>query len=76
MKKRLLFLFISLALLITTAQAGFMETVPVGDEVYGWIYDYVDELYARGFIKSIHVGTKPYFRDQIAKELLLVRDKY
>ncbi len=75
MKKRLLFLFISLALLITTAQAGFMETVPVGDEVYGWIYDYVDELYARGFIKSIHVGTKPYFRDQIAKELLLVRDK-
>ena len=75
MKKKSLFLFISLALLMATAQAGFMETVPVGEGVYEWIYDYVDELYTRGLIKGLHMGTKPYFRDQIAKELLLLRDK-
>jgi hypothetical protein len=47
----------------------------VGEEVYGWIYDYLDELYARGLIKGLHMGTKPYFRDQIAEELMLLRDK-
>lgn len=75
MKKIFLFLFISLMLSISITQAGLMETVPVGEEVYGWIYDYLDELYARGFIKDLHMGTKPYFRDQIAKELLSLRDK-
>ena len=75
MRKITLFLFISLILLISVAQASLMETVPVGDEVYGWIYDYLDELYARGLIKGLHMGTKPYFRDQIAKELLSLRDK-
>jgi hypothetical protein len=75
MKKISLFLFVSLFLLISVTQAGLMETVPVGEEVYGWIYDYLDELYARGFIKDLHMGTKPYFRDQIAKELLSLREK-
>ncbi|MFQ6003637.1 MAG: capsule assembly Wzi family protein, partial [Candidatus Zixiibacteriota bacterium] len=75
MKKKLLFLFTLLMLSIATAQAGFMETVPLGEQVYGWIYDYLDELYVRGFIKGLHMGTKPYFRGQIAKELLLLRDE-
>ncbi len=75
MKRKNLFLLISLMLLITTAQAGFTETIPVGERVYEWIYQYLDELYARGHIKGLHMGTKPYFRDQIAKELLLLREK-
>jgi hypothetical protein len=75
MRKISLFLFISLILLISVARASLMETVPVGDGVYGWIYDYLDELYARGLIKGLHIGTKPYFRDQIVKELLSLRDK-
>lgn len=75
MKKNSLFLFISLMLLSSVVQAGLMETVPVGEKVYVWIYDYLDELYARGLIKGLHIGTKPYFRDQIATELLLLRDK-
>jgi hypothetical protein len=75
MKKILLSLLVSLMLSLTVAHAGLMETVPVGEEVYGWIYDYLDELYARGFIKDLHMGTKPYFRDQIARELLSLREK-
>jgi hypothetical protein len=75
MKRELLILLVLPALLMTTAQAGFMETVPVGDKVYEWIYDYLDELYARGLIEGLHLGTKPYFRDQIAEELLSLRDK-
>ena len=75
MKNKLLFLFIFLAMFTTSAQAGFMETIPVGEGIYEWIYDYLDELYARGLIEGLHLGTKPYFRDQIAEELLSLREK-
>ncbi len=74
MKNRVVFLLLLLTFLTTTAQAGFMETVPVGEAAYEWIYDYLDELHARGLVKGLHIGTKPYFRDQIAKELLSLRD--
>jgi hypothetical protein len=75
MKNKLLIILVLLAWSMTTAQAGFMETVPVGERVYEWVYEYLDELHARGLIKGLHMGTKPYFRQQIVDELLLLRDK-
>ncbi len=58
-----------------SAQAGQMETVPVGDKSYEWIYDYIDKLYLRGYFKEIHIGTKPYYRGDIAKALIDLRKK-
>jgi hypothetical protein len=55
--------------------AGLMETIPVGEEVYGWIYEYIDELYVRGFLTEIHLGTKPYYRGEVAQALVSVREK-
>ncbi|MCK4403626.1 MAG: hypothetical protein KAW02_00925 [candidate division Zixibacteria bacterium] len=60
---------------INIAQAGLMETIPVGEEVYRWVYEYLDELYARGLITELHLGTKPYFRGKVAEELLSLREK-
>jgi hypothetical protein len=65
-----------LALLFSNAsQAGIMETVPVGDEVYGWVYEYLSELHGRGLIGNLHLGTKPYLRGEIASELLSLRER-
>ena len=52
-----------------------METIPVGEEVYKWVYEHLDELYARGLITYPHLGTKPYFRGKVAEELLSLREK-
>lgn len=60
---------------INITQAGMMETVPVGEEIYRWVYEYLDELYARGLITDLHLGTKPYFRGKVAQELLSLREK-
>ena len=68
-------LFVTFMVSTNATQAGMMETVPVGEEVYRWIYEYLDELYTRGLITDIHLGTKPYFRGQIARALLSVREK-
>jgi hypothetical protein len=68
-------LFLLVLLLSAASQAGMMETVPVGDEIYGWIYEYLDELYARGLINSLQMGTKPYFRGEIAGQLLSLRER-
>lgn len=60
---------------INIAQAGLMETVPVGEQVYRWVYEYLDELYVRGLITDLHFGTKPYFKEEVAQELLSLREK-
>jgi len=62
-------------LAISMAEAGFMETVPAGEEVYRWVYEYLDELYARGLITELHMGSKPYFRGNVAEELLSLAEK-
>ncbi len=73
--KSILHLMVVLILLtINVSWAGLMETVPVGEEVYGWVYEYLDELYARGLISELHLGTNPYFRGQVAQELLSLRE--
>jgi hypothetical protein len=75
MKSILYFMVVLILLATNVSWAGMMETVPVGEEVYGWVYEYLDELYARGLISDLHLGTKPYFRGQVAQELLSVREK-
>ena len=61
MKKSLIFLlFILLTIHHSPIRAGQMETVPVGDKSYAWIYEYIDNLYLRGYLKELHSGTKPY----------------
>jgi len=60
---------------INISWAGLMETVPVGEEVYRWVYEHLDELYARGLITELHLGSKPYFRGEVAKELLSLQEE-
>jgi len=52
-----------------------METVPVGDKSYGWIYDYLEKLYLRGYLKEIHLGTKPFYRGEVALSLINLKTK-
>lgn len=76
MMKSIAHLAVLLVLLaVNVSWAGMMETVPVGEEVYGWVYEYLDELYARGLISDLHLGTKPYFRGKVAQELRALRGK-
>jgi hypothetical protein len=75
MKFTLICLAVMLLFLIQTTHAGMMEIIPVGEEVYQWVYEYLDELHARGLISYPHLGTKPYFRGKVAEELLSFREK-
>jgi hypothetical protein len=75
-RTRTAFLFLFLWLFsYLSAQPGQMETVPVGDKSYEWIYDYLEKLYLRGCFKEIHLGTKPYYRGEIASSLLNLKNK-
>ena len=76
MKKSLIFLlFILLTIHHSPIRAGQMETVPVGDKSYAWIYEYIDNLYLRGYLKELHSGTKPYYRGEVASALLNLKAK-
>lgn len=67
---------ISLFLLVPVeAEAGQTETIPVGDEIYEWVYEYVDQLYLRGYFRELHTGTKPFYRGEIALSILSLKDK-
>jgi len=55
--------------------AAQTETVPVGDEVYSWVYDFIDQLYLRGYLREIHLGSKPYYRGEIASLILSLDEK-
>lgn len=75
MKLRMIFATGILVLSAVSAQAGMMETLPVGDEVYRRTYEYLEELHTRGLLQNLHLGTKPYFRGEIAQELLSLRER-
>lgn len=67
---------ISLFLLIPIeAGAGQTETIPVGDEIYEWVYEYIDQLYLRGYFRELHIGTRPFYRGEIALSILSLIDK-
>jgi len=76
MRRKLVFLFfILLTIHHPPIRAGQMETVPVGDKSYSWIYEYIDKLYLRGYLKELHSGTKPYYRGEVASALLNLKAK-
>ncbi|MDP3024967.1 MAG: capsule assembly Wzi family protein [candidate division Zixibacteria bacterium] len=76
MRKAFIFLsFILLTIHHLPILAGQMETVPVGDKSYSWIYEYIDKLYLRGYLKEFHLGTKPYYRGEVASALLNLNTK-
>jgi len=77
MMKNILWVFlISLALLIpVVAEAGQTETIPVGDNIYEWVYEYIDQLYLRGYFRELHIGTKPFYRGEIASLIFSLEDK-
>ncbi len=76
MKKSLIIIFFILSTIYhLPVRAGQMETVPVGDRSYTWIYDFIDKLYLRGYLKELHLGTKPYYRGEVALSLLNLKTK-
>ncbi|HEX9912327.1 MAG TPA: capsule assembly Wzi family protein [candidate division Zixibacteria bacterium] len=76
MRKSLIIIFFILSTIYhIPVRAGQMETVPVGDKSYSWIYDFIEKLYLRGYLKEIHIGTKPYYRGEIASALLNLKTK-
>ncbi len=75
MRLKVVAALVPLLLIVDAAQAGMMETLPVGDEVHRWTYQHLDELHARGLLNGLHFGTKPYFRGEIAQKLLSLREK-
>jgi hypothetical protein len=67
---------ISLFLLVPVeAEAGQTETIPVGDEINEWVYEYIDQLYLRGYFRELHVGTRPFYRGEIALSILSLIDQ-
>jgi len=76
MRKSLLILFFILSTIYhPPAKAGQMETVPVGDKSFSWIYEFIEKLYLRGYLKELHLGTKPYYRGDVALSLLNLKAK-
>jgi hypothetical protein len=76
MMKILNVFLISLFLLVPVkAEAGQTETIPVGDEINEWVYEYIDQLYLRGYFRELHIGTKPFNRGEIAQSILSLKDK-
>jgi hypothetical protein len=76
MKKIVLTILILLALeLSVKVEAGQTETIPVGDEIYEWVYEYIDQLYLRGYFRELHTGTKPFYRGEVASLVLSLEDK-
>jgi len=74
-KAFILLFFILLTIHHPPIRAGQMETVPVGDKSYTWLYEYIDKLYLRGYLKELHSGTKPYYRGEVASALLNLKAK-
>ena len=44
------------------------ETIPT----YHWAYSYIDHLRVRGYFSNLSILTKPYTRNEIAKQLLAI----
>jgi hypothetical protein len=70
MKKKVPILILLLSIFyFCIGGAAQMETLPVGDRIYEWVYDFIDQLYLRGYFEDLHFGTKPYFRGEVAQSL-------
>jgi hypothetical protein len=65
-------LLASVSLLVGTGAEAGHPLVPVGDEVYQWVYDYIRSLQLRGHLLDLNPAVKPYLRMEIARSLLEV----
>lgn len=76
MKRFFVFLFLLCFLAgLNLTMAAQTESVPVGDEIYSWVYDFIDQLYLRGYLREIHLGSKPYYRGEVASLILSLDEK-
>ncbi|MCJ7508628.1 MAG: capsule assembly Wzi family protein [candidate division Zixibacteria bacterium] len=64
-----------LIFVLNTMVANPSQTIPLNDEAYHWVYEYIDYLYSRGFLDGLHYGTKPYTVQEVAKAVKLAQDK-
>jgi hypothetical protein len=64
------FLIISFILLLqgSIASAQLLD-VPLGDELYHEVYDFVDRIVAKNYITNINKNTRPYSQGEVAKIL-------
>ena len=66
-----LFLLIPFIILwqVSIASAQLLD-VPLGDELYHEVYDFVDRMVAKNYVTKINKNTQPYSRDEVAKILI------
>jgi len=62
-------------LIFSCPLANSSQTIPLNDETYDWVYQYLDYLFSRGLLSGLHYATKPYTREEVAKSIVLARDE-
>ena len=73
MKKSCLVILICM-LVLSCPLANSSQTIPLNDETYNWVYQYLDYLFSRGLLSDLHYATKPYTREEVAKSIITLRD--
>ena len=70
-------LFISIIFLLwqnTIASAQLLD-VPLGDELYHEVYDFIDRMVAHGYVTKVFENTRPYSRGEVAQVLMELERK-
>lgn len=74
MKKSWLIILV-LIFVLNCPLANSSQTLPLNDEAYNWVYEYVDYLFSRGLLDNLHYGTRPYTREKVAQSVISVRER-
>ncbi|MFQ5771972.1 MAG: capsule assembly Wzi family protein [bacterium] len=56
---------------LNSAYAGLQETLPT----YHWGYDYIDQLWLRGYFRELFILNRPYSRGEIAKAIMAINEE-
>jgi len=66
-----LFLLIPFIILwqVSIASAQLLD-VPLGDELYREVYEFINRIVAKNYVTKINKNTRPYSRDEVAKILV------
>ena len=68
----IIFIIILLQNLIASAQ---LLDVPLGDELYREVYDFVDRMVAHGYVTKVFKNTQPYSHGEVAQILIELERK-
>ncbi len=49
--------------------------VPLGDELYSEVYDFIDRMVAHGYVTKVFKNTQPYSHDEVAQILIELEQK-